>query len=157
MSEHREHVHLTDLARLVQSKKFPADPLSVGAARRFVRRFCNEIGQDSDTAELLISEVVTNALVHAKSPCQVTCVALWGRPAWFEVRDESPEHPTPRDVDLDASGGRGLLLLDVLADHWHVEDDTSRQAKIICFTLKEGEDDARGAQQREVTAAAVAS
>ncbi|MEU9044071.1 ATP-binding protein [Kitasatospora sp. NPDC048343] len=150
-------MHLTDLVRLVQSKKFPADPLSVGDARRFVRKFCDEIGQDPDTAELLISEVVTNALIHAESPCQVTCVALWGRPAWFEVKDESPQHPKHREADLSATNGRGLLLLDALATHWHVDDLAAHGAKVICFTPREENHDARSARPAEVTAAAVAS
>ncbi|MFG3223227.1 ATP-binding protein [Kitasatospora sp. NPDC048194] len=157
MTSDLKHAHLTDQFRLVQSEKFPVDPLSPRKARQLVRRFCEAIGQPSDTAELLISELVTNALTHAKSPCQVTCVAPWGAAAWFEVKDESPQLPTLREVDLGAASGRGLLLMDALAEYWHVEDDELRRKKIICFRLKEECRDARSAQQTEVTVAAAAS
>ncbi|MFE3578099.1 ATP-binding protein [Streptomyces vinaceus] len=156
MTSDREHVHLTDLFRHVQSEKFPVDVHSPGKARRLVRRFCEAIGQPSDTAELLISELVTNAITHAKSPCQVTCVAPWDSPAWFEVKDESPQLPALREVDLGAAGGRGLLLMDALAEHWHVEEDSLHRKKIVCFSPKGEGHDTRSAQQAGVTVAAAA-
>ncbi len=103
------------------------DPAEVGRARRWARsRLAGSgIGVDEPLAEtlvLLVSELVTNAVVHTGCPA-VLRLSLSGatqEPATvrLEVADRSDRAPVPRCVDGDATGGRGLALVDGLADRW---------------------------------------
>ncbi len=70
-------------------------------------------------AELLTSELVTNAVVHARSDVTVS-VAVADGTAEIGVTDASPEPPTPRWAVASAEGGRGLRLVDRVAADWGV-------------------------------------
>nr|WP_203616105.1 ATP-binding protein [Streptomyces sp. SID13726] len=103
------------------------DPAEVGRARRWARsRLAGSgIGADEPLAEtliLLVSELVTNAVVHTGRPA-VLRLSLPGAEeesatVRLEVADRSGRAPVPRCVDGDATGGRGLALVDGLADRW---------------------------------------
>ncbi|MEU6374456.1 ATP-binding protein [Streptomyces sp. NPDC046909] len=105
------------------------DPAEVGRARRWARsRLAGSgIGADEPLAEtliLLVSELVTNAVVHTGRPA-VLRLSLPGVTAAaeqavvrLEVVDTSGRAPVPRCADGDATGGRGLALVDGLADRW---------------------------------------
>ncbi|MCH0562069.1 MULTISPECIES: ATP-binding protein [unclassified Streptomyces] len=103
------------------------DPTEVGRARRWARsRIAGSgIGADDPLAEtliLLVSELVTNAVVHTGRPAVLRLslpgVAAESAPVRVEVADGSGRAPVPRCVDGDATGGRGLALVDGLADRW---------------------------------------
>ncbi|MFE4965157.1 ATP-binding protein [Streptomyces sp. NPDC056660] len=107
------------------------DPAEVGRARRWARsRLAGSgIAADESLAEtliLLVSELVTNAVVHTGCPA-VLRLSLPGADradaeesatVRLEVADSSDRAPVPRCVDSDATGGRGLALVDGLADRW---------------------------------------
>ncbi|MFF7448358.1 MULTISPECIES: ATP-binding protein [unclassified Streptomyces] len=103
------------------------DPAEVGRARRWARsRLARSgVGADEPLAEtvvLLVSELVTNAVVHTGRPA-VLLLSLPGTATEqatvrLEVADASGRAPVPRCVDGDATGGRGLALVDGLADRW---------------------------------------
>ncbi|WP_443078242.1 ATP-binding protein [Streptomyces sp. SP17KL33] len=104
------------------------DPAEVGRARRWARARLSGsgIGDDEPLAEtliLLVSELVTNAVVHTGRPA-VLRLLLSGlrdggiRKVRLEVVDGSACAPAPRCADGDETGGRGLALVDVLADRW---------------------------------------
>ncbi|MGW9496103.1 ATP-binding protein [Streptomyces prasinus] len=103
------------------------DPAEVGRARRWTRsRLAGSgIAADEPLAEtliLLVSELVTNAVVHTGCPA-VLRLSLPGAAAGeatvrLEVADRSDRAPVPRCADGDATGGRGLALVDGLADRW---------------------------------------
>ncbi|MEU9150006.1 ATP-binding protein [Streptomyces sp. NPDC051105] len=107
------------------------DPAEVGRARRWARsRLAGSgIAADEPLAEtliLLVSELVTNAVVHTGCPA-VLRLSLPGADRGgaeesatvrLEVADSSDRAPVPRCVDSDATGGRGLALVDGLADRW---------------------------------------
>ncbi|MFE9022130.1 ATP-binding protein [Streptomyces sp. NPDC007808] len=103
------------------------DPAEVGRARQWARsRLAGSgIGVDEPLAEtlvLLVSELVTNAVVHTGCPA-VLRLSLSGATqesatVRLEVADRSDRAPVPRCVDSDATGGRGLALVDGLADRW---------------------------------------
>ncbi|WP_020140386.1 ATP-binding protein [Streptomyces sp. 351MFTsu5.1] len=105
------------------------DPAEVGRARRWARARLvgSGVGADEPLAEtliLLVSELVTNAVVHTGLPA-VLRLSLPGVeaksesvPVRLEVADRSGLAPVPRWVDGDATGGRGLALVDGLADRW---------------------------------------
>jgi len=96
----------------------PPAPDSARQARRFVGEVLATAGVDADrrdTAVLLTSELVTNGIVHALTDLQVTVEATetWVR---VEVVDGNPNLPQRRDYDDEAMTGRGLEMLELLAD-----------------------------------------
>lgn len=99
------------------------EPASVAAARRFVRdvlrsrRICDRV---VDTVELLTSEVVTNAIVHARSGPQLA-VRVDDAVVRVAVRDGSKEMPVRRRGHVDDLSGRGVVIVDELASAWGVE------------------------------------
>ncbi|MGW3283595.1 ATP-binding protein [Streptomyces sp. NPDC001002] len=103
------------------------DPAEVGRARRWARsRLAGSgIAADESLAEtliLLVSELVTNAVVHTGCPAvlrlSLPLAAADSATVRLEVADASDRAPVPRCVDGDATGGRGLALVDGLADRW---------------------------------------
>jgi hypothetical protein len=93
-------------------------PTSPAAARRFARHVLDEWGgYPTDTSALLITEVTTNALLHARGPITIR-LRVEGLTLHVEVQDTSPVLPRPRPAALDATTGRGLLLLDRLSKKW---------------------------------------
>ncbi|MFJ4095600.1 ATP-binding protein [Kitasatospora sp. NPDC089913] len=93
-----------------------------------------------DTAELLSSELVTNAIRHTDRDAMFTA-RLYREPAAaggrarlrVEVEDESDLRPTRRTPGEQASSGRGLMLVEALADGWGVEPRGS--GKRVWFEL----------------------
>jgi len=93
----------------------------VAEARAFVATTLRRWGLEALVvdAELLTSELVTNAVIHARSDVTVS-VAVSDGIAEIGVTDVSPEPPTPRWAASGAEGGRGLRLVDRLASDWGV-------------------------------------
>jgi anti-sigma regulatory factor (Ser/Thr protein kinase) len=94
---------------------------AAGQARRFVRRSLDVAAQQVlDDIELMVSELVTNAVLHAASQPRVDIVL--GREAFrVEIYDDDPTLPELRDSSPDALGGRGIILVDRLASRWGAE------------------------------------
>ncbi|MHA6759135.1 SpoIIE family protein phosphatase [Streptacidiphilus sp. PAMC 29251] len=96
-----------------------------GELRDAVRRW--GVGDLADTVELLTSEMVTNALVHTDRDALLTArLYQEGGPAGparlrVEVDDESDLWPKRRTPGEQASSGRGLMLVEALADAWGVD------------------------------------
>jgi anti-sigma regulatory factor (Ser/Thr protein kinase) len=114
---------------------FPGEPASARHARRFVEQALTEDGKSDliDTALLLVSELVTNALLHASSGVTLV-VSSDDKGATIEVHDGSPVFPAVRRYGLDAATGRGLLLVEDLSTVWDVEaTDTGKK---IWFRLR---------------------
>jgi hypothetical protein len=95
------------------------EPVSVRRARRLVTAQLGDwgVGHLSDTAELLVSEVVTNALRHTRGPLRLN-LRLNDSRLLCEVEDTESADPVRNVADLDAEGGRGTELLDLLAAAW---------------------------------------
>jgi len=109
---------------------FAALPSAVPCARLHVRSVCVEWGLRSiaDTAELLASELMTNA-VQASERLKtradlaiVPVVNLWlvsdGMSLVIHVWDVSNEMPVRKDFTADDEGGRGLMLVEALGKEW---------------------------------------
>ncbi|MER7537087.1 ATP-binding protein [Streptomyces sp. NPDC097704] len=99
------------------------DPAEVGRARRWARsRIARSgIGDDEPLAEtlvLLISELVTNAVVHTGCPAVLRMLFAAEGGVRVEVADTSDRPPQPRHAQGDDTNGRGLELVDGLADRW---------------------------------------
>ncbi|MCX4515119.1 ATP-binding protein [Streptomyces sp. NBC_01619] len=92
---------------------------SVGHARRKVTTRLSEWGMSdlADTVELLVSELVTNALRHTHGPVRLN-LCLRGLHLRCEVEDADSAGPVRRIATPDAEGGRGMELVDVLAENW---------------------------------------
>ena len=102
-------------------RRLPPRPSSVGEARRLIRQCLLEAGREDlvEAAALLVSEIVTNALVHAGTPIDVAFSFLDGG-LRVEVSDGSPHAPTRRAYGPNAGTGRGLMLLEEMVDEWGV-------------------------------------
>ncbi|MFE7560622.1 ATP-binding protein [Kitasatospora sp. NPDC057500] len=101
-----------------------ADLVGVGAVRRRLRAALGLWGvpELADTAELLTSELVTNALVHTGQGAVFDAVLTGDQRLRIEVQDGTARLPgRRRDPDTCATSGRGLLLVEALADSWGVQ------------------------------------
>jgi anti-sigma regulatory factor (Ser/Thr protein kinase) len=109
----------------------------VPAARRFVREALAELGLQEayDAAEMLVSEVVTNAVLHAKTDFTVA-VAGDGDAVRVSVSDRSPAVPHQRRYGTDATTGRGMRLVATLATAWGVDRQTG--SKTVWFEVPAG-------------------
>jgi hypothetical protein len=85
-----------------------------------------------EMAVFLISELVTNAVTHAKTPLRLGVVDL-GDAMRFEVFDESPSLPLPREAGPEDEHGRGLFLVSSLSRSWGCE--ARLQGKLVWFEL----------------------
>lgn len=111
-----------------------------------VRQWARELltGTASDTTVddlvLLLSEVVTNAVVHSDSGrapggSVMVCLGFGGGFVHVEVIDDGSATSVPfvRAADADSDGGRGLLLVDLIATGWGACRDTT--GNIVWFRL----------------------
>jgi len=127
------------------SAAFQPEPKAAAAARRFVRETLQAWAVTGatdehglvDDAVLLTSELVTNAVVHAGTPVQVTCRLADGA-VEIVVSDGHPgrlvpEAPEREAVPSERTGGRGLLLPAALASAWGVA--YGRASKAVWFRL----------------------
>ncbi|HZT67810.1 MAG TPA: ATP-binding protein [Acidimicrobiales bacterium] len=100
----------------------PAHPSAPTSARSFVAGVMTRWGMDelAETATLLVSELVTNAIQHASSEVDIV-VAGAGSAVRVAVHDHSGRVPLRLMTDADGRGGRGLQLVESLSDAWGVD------------------------------------
>lgn len=114
------------------------DPVSPASARRFVRRFLvdSHVSCDDDSVELLVSEMVTNAVLHATGDITVY-VAATPDTLRVEVHDASARLPRQRMHAEDAATGRGLDLVSTLAARWgaHTLHGVGEERKVVWFEV----------------------
>lgn len=122
------------------SLSLPSEARQVPFVRRLVGDICCifDLEELAELAQLLVSETLTNAVVHARSPFVMVAAKAGPEELRVHVSDDDFEPPVLRHPAPDAVGGRGLLLVSSLADDWGV----TRQplGKTVWFLLK-----ARGA------------
>lgn len=113
-----------------------AAPASARLARRFVDRTLAEwgLGHATDAATLLVSELVTNAVLHVRSPIRVVVRADSGI-LRVEVHDGSAIAPMLRVAEHGMTTGRGLALVDAFSARWGV--DELPDGKAVWFELAE--------------------
>ncbi|MCX4740737.1 ATP-binding protein [Streptomyces antibioticus] len=93
--------------------------------RRIVRASLNRWGRPEliEDTELLLTELATNALRHGSGRSICVRVSAQDDTLKIQVTDGSPTRPELRHAALDDEGGRGLLLVESLAEEWGVSDD----------------------------------
>jgi hypothetical protein len=121
---------------------------SARAARDLVARTCLdwECGAQVGAATLVVSELVTNAMLHAGTDLSVS-VARCGPQLRLAVRDANSRVPEPRRPDPTQVAGRGMLLVAAVSQAWGVLP-TSDGGKVVWAVLPAG---ARGARRRQTT------
>lgn len=117
-----------------EQAEFAAEPSSVRDVRRLVRDVLERWEHAScDTAELLVSELATNAVIHARSRYTVSVRRLSGDGIRVEVADASPATPVRRHYSETSGTGRGLGLVEDLAASWGI--DRTPAGKRVWFVL----------------------
>lgn len=116
--------------------KFPNDPSAVPAARRFVSQAVTHHGGHGpmlDKTQLLVTELTTNAVLHAHSPIRLSVMPESDR-VRVEVRDNDPcPLVIPKRPETDAESGRGLWLVNALASSWGV--NCNERGKTVWFEV----------------------
>ncbi|MGW0080181.1 SpoIIE family protein phosphatase [Streptomyces sp. NPDC003393] len=95
-------------------------PEAVSHARRFTRRTLRawQVTEEADTVLLVVSELVTNALVHTDGQVRLD-LALVNDRLRIAVADTSPRTPVkPTRIGWEATGGRGILLVEAVSAAW---------------------------------------
>ena len=112
--------------------EFTPDLNSPRAARSFVRRALDDSGVSADLAVLLISELATNAVLHARTDFVVS-VRIEDRRVRVEVQDANERPPVIGHTPPEATSGRGLHLVQSLSSSWGVEGRP--EGKIVWFEV----------------------
>lgn len=115
-------------------------PESVPAARRFVRDILTgwDLTGLEDAATLAVSELVTNAVVHTSSAIRLSLRRTGPDRVWIGVHDDSDRFPGPRRAADDDISGRGLAIVEMVADSWGVEPGTCGSGKTVWAELSGG-------------------
>jgi anti-sigma regulatory factor (Ser/Thr protein kinase) len=113
--------------------RLPKDTRAPLLARAFVRKELGELHsvEVRDRVELLASELVTNAVVHAGSLVTMDVVSEASGAVLVEVADGSPVHPVLRETELLDESGRGLELVDKLSVEWGVREGGLRELEPV--------------------------
>jgi anti-sigma regulatory factor (Ser/Thr protein kinase) len=124
-------------------------PGAVPCARLHARHVLREWGLTrlSTNAELLVSELVTNAIAESRSADHMSPVRLWlladRTRVLILVWDASPQPPVPANTSQDAESGRGLLLVGAISQAWDWYYPHETSGKVV-WALAGSEDPAPG-------------
>jgi hypothetical protein len=129
----------------VVEKLWPPAPRSVGRARRFLAHHLHTWGltQLTDSAQVIVSELVTNAVTHAHPPYGNLIGTRFERLPYglrIEVHDCNGSKPERREASAEETSGRGLSLVDVLTGgQWGVSDRNG-PGKVVWALLSDTDD-----------------
>ena len=115
--------------------RLPPSPESIRDARRFAADAVLRLGateDDAEVARLLVSELATNVVLHARTPMDIRVARLNGA-VEVEVADQAPDRGVRQGPKRTAVGGRGIVLVDSFADEWGV--DVRGDTKAVWFRL----------------------
>ena len=115
-----------------QAWAFPPDPSSSREARRRVSiaMESRNLDEAASTVALVVSELATNAVLHARTPFEVRVEVQDGL-VRIEVHDQTDRPPTRRYFSDEATSGRGLRLVEELCEAWGVEPDLDGGGKTV--------------------------
>jgi anti-sigma regulatory factor (Ser/Thr protein kinase) len=113
------------------------NPESVAHARRFVKRKLGESHPALDDVTLLVSELVTNSVIHSNSRnggSVTLAIADCHDLVHVDVADAGGENIPQVREDLSAECGRGLMLVDLISSAWNVHEDAA--GRTVSFQVK---------------------
>ena len=115
-------------------REFPPTPVSAAASRRFVESVLagTELDPLAYPATMLVSELVTNAILHSGTPLSVV-VLPDGPRLRVEVHDGSAQMAVRRHYSDMSGTGRGLMLVEQVAAEWG--SDRTADGKVVWFEL----------------------
>ncbi|MDT0436299.1 MULTISPECIES: ATP-binding protein [Streptomyces] len=127
----------TSLKAVGWVRSIPMD-CSLAEARKWTRdhldslKWAHDAHDVVDSVLLTVSELVTNAHVHARSDAQL--ILLWDEHCLHvTVHDGSSDLPAPRQPSSDVPGGRGLRIIDTVADKWETYRCSRGKDVTACF------------------------
>jgi anti-sigma regulatory factor (Ser/Thr protein kinase) len=117
--------------------RLPTTTRAPATARKFLRAAaCTEHNaRVLDEAELLVSELATNAVLHGAPPVTVRVECDGSLGMCVSVSDTGPEHPLEREAAAEEESGRGVRLVDVISDRWGT-DEHAGNGKAVWFRLR---------------------
>lgn len=119
-----------------EETRLPPEPSAAGQARAWVaeRLAAWDVTGVVDDVRLVVSELVSNAVLHARTVIEVVLSIAEGV-IELAVRDHNPRTPRPRVQRADdaATSGRGLMLVEALSDDWGVAE--RMEGKEVWFRL----------------------
>ncbi len=127
----------TGQRHLVGNLEVPLDFKMIREARASIAALLEtwNLAHLNDLATLVVTELVTNSLDHAESPCEVTVIRS-AHGIRIEVRDTGEGSPAPQEADLEHERGRGLRIIAALSSAWGVE--SARASKVVWAELADG-------------------
>jgi two-component sensor histidine kinase len=132
---------------MTTTERFDSADESVGAARAFVAGAIPDVSTDiRDSVALMVSELATNALVHATGGFEVV-VDRSDREVFVSISDRGEGTPVLQAPPSTEPHGRGLRIVDTLSDGWGISPlpDGGRHGKTVWFrmslTRSEGDGD----------------
>jgi anti-sigma regulatory factor (Ser/Thr protein kinase) len=120
------------------SRQLPPTARSASVSRRFLADHLMIWGvaaERRDEALLLLDELVANAVRHAEGPVGVTAT-LVGDLLRVSVGDDSHRDPVLQRPGAESTSGRGLMLVDLLADRWGVSPAADDLGKSVWFEIR---------------------
>jgi len=123
--------------RSLAPAKFPAETASITIARHRLEDFLYDVPIDvRNLAALLVSELTSNVILHAQTHFSL-CADVTPFGLRVEVADGTRDPPVVIRPAPTAQGGRGMLLVDQLADNWGTE--SIPDGKLVWFELSLGQ------------------
>jgi anti-sigma regulatory factor (Ser/Thr protein kinase) len=128
-----------DVPRTCTHLALEPSPTAPRQARAFVQTNAPPLdGGQLEVLLVLTSELVTNAVLHARTPLEVG-VTVAEQLVVVSVSDLAAEAPQASDFSDRRESGRGLVLVEGLADDWGVVPAEHRPGKAVWFSLRREE------------------
>ena len=131
---------------MTSARRFPRTPESVSAARRFARDAAGELPCAAlDAVELMVSELASNCIEHANTPFELA-IEVSEDEVRVSARDSGRGRPVPRSPKLSEPRGRGLRIVEALADDWGIVASVSQSTVwfSLCLQPSAGASEPRG-------------
>ncbi len=122
---------------MVSTTALEMSPQSVRQARNFFRSSADRLGVSAEVREagsLAVSEIVTKAVRYGAGPIELRTM-LERLSIRVEVSDRGAAMPVATSAELDMTGGRGLGIIDAVAQAWGCDRHRDGGGKTVWFTL----------------------
>jgi anti-sigma regulatory factor (Ser/Thr protein kinase) len=127
-------------------RSFGLDRASVGASRKFVAETLSDVPEDiRESAVLMMSELATNAVVHALTGFEV-CIERSSTQVRVEVADVGEGEPRLRSPSSSEPHGRGLRIVEELSDEWGMVETGDHSGKTVWYVVRLDPASASGAE-----------